>query len=211
MKIKNIYIYFFFLLYIYIYIFFFFWKNIKDNSNSNRYQSFQENKKYRKGITYYCKPITIEYEFQKENVNETVCFVLNKPVNIQKRESKSSKRKSILGSTSSIVRSNTSKRFSLYSLYRHDSKRTSISSNSSLTTSNILSGSLTNGRENENVNNILESEKHDDQYSSISSSYGGIKSLPSSLLEQEIGYEKMSEKDLNVYLVFRFYVQKEEK
>jgi len=36
-------------------------------------------------------------------------------------------------------------------------------------------------------------------------------SSPSSLLEHEIGFDKMNEKDLNIYLVFRLYVEKEEK
>ncbi|ORX82072.1 DUF676-domain-containing protein [Anaeromyces robustus] len=157
--------------------------------------SFQELKRAKREITYYCNPISLEYEFQNENVNETICFSLNKPVNIQKNESK---RKSILGSNSSIGR-NSSKRFSLYSLYKSESKRSS---------SFYSYGSLPRSplRTKEDESSSIESEKLDQ--SSISDQ--SLVSSPTSVLDQDNGYEKMNEKDLNVYLVFKLYQEKEE-
>jgi len=67
-----------------------------------------------------------------------------------------------------------------------------------------LTGSLTKMKDDESSS--VESEKPDQGSFSSQS----LTSSPSSL-EQEISYEKMNEKDLNVYLVFKLYVEKEEK
>ena len=84
-----------------------------------------------------------------------------------------------------------SKRFSIYSLYKLDSKRSSLSS------SNI----------NSNENSSQNIEKPDQM--SISLSNQGLELPRTSLVEQEDEFNKMNEKELNVYLVFRLYVKKE--
>ncbi|ORX53867.1 DUF676-domain-containing protein [Piromyces finnis] len=165
--------------------------------------SFQEIKKSKKEFTYHCNPIQLEYEFQKEEINETICFVLNKPVNTQKSDS-SLRRRSIRNSTASLNRNNT-KRFSLYSLYKYDSKRSIFNSNTSLNSKNNLSSKEKTEECNESSSSVYEKQ---DQNSLSDQS---LVSSPSSLLEQEIGFDKMNEKDLNIYLIFRLYVEKEEK
>ena len=72
-----------------------------------------------------------------------------------------------------------------------DSKRSSLSS------SNI----------NSNENSSQNIEKPDQM--SISLSNQGLELPRTSLVEQEDEFNKMNEKELNVYLVFRLYVKKE--
>jgi len=161
----------------------------RDSQNSDSTEStiksnisFQEIKESNDN-TYYCNPFTLEYEFQEENVNETICFYLNKSINIQNTES-ITKKKSLLGSAS--------KKFSIYSLYKLDSKISSLSSSSNINSNEASSQNI---------------EKPDQI--SISLSDQGLELPRTSLVEQEDEFNKMNEKELNVYLVFRLYVKKE--